>query len=132
MPLKISCLIITMKMKLKKKLYHCWTYKNMSSKYVQQDRLKSPNASDLARKRKVQSNPPVGMKKSKKGRNSAFAPKSISIRPCDEAPCRASLFGTTGTLFCSACREQLSVKSQVIKLHIKRLHSNIRDNAVQL
>ena len=26
---------------------------------------------------------------------------------------------TTGTLFCSACREQLSVKSQVIKLHIK-------------
>ena len=42
------------------------------------DRLKAPKASDLARKRKVQSNPPVGMKRSKKGRNSAFAPKSIT------------------------------------------------------
>ena len=42
------------------------------------DMLKAPKASDLARKRKVQSNPPVGMKQSKKGRNSAFAPKSIT------------------------------------------------------
>ena len=46
--LKISCLI-TMKMML--------------------DRLKAPKASNLARKRKVQSNPPVGMKQGKKGRN---------------------------------------------------------------
>ena len=31
------------------------------------DRLRAPILSDLARKRKVQSNPPVGMKRSKKG-----------------------------------------------------------------
>ena len=42
------------------------------------DRLRSPTPSDLARKRKVQSNPPVGMKRSNKGSNSVFVPKSIT------------------------------------------------------
>ena len=36
------------------------------------DRLRPPILLDLARKRKVQSNPPVGMKRSKKGSNSAL------------------------------------------------------------
>ena len=42
------------------------------------DRLRLPTPSDLARKRSVQSNPPVGRKRSKKGGSSVFAPKSIS------------------------------------------------------
>lgn len=83
------------------------------------DRLKSPKASDLARKRKVQSNPPVGMKRSKKGKNSALAPKSITPYDRVKEHPGEPLTVTTGTLFCSACREQLSVKSQVIKLHLK-------------
>jgi hypothetical protein len=81
--------------------------------------LKAPKASDRARKRKVPSNPPVGMKQSKKGRNSAFAPKSITPYDRVKEHPGEPLTVTTGTLFCSACREQLSVKSQVIKLHIK-------------
>lgn len=83
------------------------------------DRLKAPKASDLARKRRVQSNPPVGKKWSKKGRNSAFAPKSITPYDRVKEHPGEPLTVTTGTLFCSACREQISVKSQVIKLHIK-------------
>ena len=76
-----------------------------------------PKTSDLARKRKVQSNPPVDMKRSKKGRNSAFAPKYITP-PYDHVKEHPGddLTVTTGTLFCSACREQLSVKSQVINI----------------
>ena len=76
--------------------------------------LKAPRASDLARKRKVQSNPPVGIKQSKKGRYSAFA-----ITPYDRVKEHPGepLTVTAGT----ACREQLLIKSQVIKLHIKSL-----------
>ena len=67
------------------------------------DMLKAPKASDLARKRKVQSNPPVGMKQS-------FAPKSITPYDRVKEHPGEPLTVTTGTLFCSACREQLSVK----------------------
>ena len=82
------------------------------------DRLKAPKASDLARKRRVQSNPPVGMKRSKKGKNSAFNnPKSITPYDRVKEHPGEPLTVTTGILFCSACREQLSLKSQVIKLH---------------
>jgi len=42
------------------------------------DRLRSPTPSDLAIKRSVQSNPPVGRKRSKKGGSSVFASTSIS------------------------------------------------------
>ena len=41
------------------------------------ERLRSPPPSDLARKRKVQSNPPKGRKRSKSC-GSAFAPKSVT------------------------------------------------------
>ena len=75
------------------------------------DRLKAPKASELARKRKVQSNPPVCMKRSKKGRNFAFAPKSITPYDRVKEHPGETLTVTTGTLFCSACREQLSESS---------------------
>lgn len=83
------------------------------------DRLKAPTLSDPARKRKVQSNPPVGMKRSNKGSNSAFVPKSITPYDRVKEHPREPLTMRTGKLFCSACREQLSVKSQVLKLHLK-------------
>ena len=80
------------------------------------DRLKSPKASDLARKRRVQSNPPVGMERSKKGKNSALAPKSITPYDRVKEHPGEPLTVTTGALFCSACREQLSVKSHSVQL----------------
>ena len=83
------------------------------------DRLRAPILSDLARKRKVQSNPPVGMKPSKKGSNSAFSPKSITPYDRVKEHPGEPLTVSTGKLFCSACKEQLSVKSQVLKLHMK-------------
>ena len=83
------------------------------------DRLRAPILSDLARNRKVQSNPPVGMKRSKKGSNSAFSPKSITPYDRVKEHPGEPLTVSTGKLFCSACKEQLSVKSQVLKLHMK-------------
>ena len=59
------------------------------------DKLKSPTSSDLARKRKLASNPPPkGMKRSK------FAGENLAV--------------LSGKLFCNACRETLSVKKSVL------------------
>ena len=74
------------------------------------DRLKAPKSSDLARKRKVQSNPPVGMKHSKKGRNSVFAPKSITPYDCVKEHPGEPLTVTSGTLLFSL---QIAAFSQV-------------------
>ena len=84
------------------------------------DRLRSPTPSDLSRKRSVQSNPPVGRKRSKKGGSSVFAPKSISpyYDRVKQHP-GESLTLRNGKLFCSGCREEVSTKNCVLKQHIK-------------
>ena len=79
--------------------------------------FKQPNPSVLARKRKIQTNPPVGKKRSRGKTNSD--PKKVS--PAD----RIKLFPdehfsvSVGKLFCLACREVLSTKKSVLGLHIK-------------
>ena len=83
------------------------------------DRLRAPTLSDPSRKRKVQSNPPVGKKRSKKGGNSVFAPKSITPYDRVKEHPGECLTVSNGKLFCCGCREQLSIKSQVLKLHIR-------------
>ena len=78
------------------------------------DRLKSPTPADIARPRKIQKNdPPRGQCKCRG--SSSSDPKSVTpsqrVREFD----KEALVVSHGHLFCSACREQLSVKRSVIK-----------------
>ena len=73
-------------------------------------RLKRPTASDLARKRRLQTNcPPIGRKTSKG--SAVNDPKSVSaaerVKAFPSEPFSVSLINK---LFCTACREHLSLK----------------------
>ena len=72
------------------------------------DRLKSPTSSDLARKRKVPTNPPKGVKKSKA--RAANEPSFVSILDRIKEFPNESLCNSRGKLFCNACRQPLSIK----------------------
>ncbi len=76
------------------------------------NRLRAPSMSDLARKRKIHSNPPppVGRKSSIQNFRK-FDPKTV--RPSGE-----ELAESAGNLFCKACRETLAVKCSVVQNHI--------------
>ena len=78
-------------------------------------KLKSP---DLARKRKLSTNPPPKGAKRSKGRN-VGDPKSVSpserLKQFPEENFKIS----DNKLFCTACREPLSIKKNVIEAHIK-------------
>ena len=82
-------------------------------------RLKRPTPSDLARKRKQQTNcPPVGRKISKG--LAGNDPKSVSGAERVKAfPSEPFSVSSSNKLFCKACREQLSLKKSTIELHIK-------------
>ena len=82
------------------------------------DRLKAPTPADIARPRKIQKNdPPKGQRRSKGP--SSSDPKGITpsqrVREFD----KEALTVSHGHLFCTACREQLSLKRCVIKNHIR-------------
>ncbi len=82
------------------------------------DQLRQPKQSELARKRKVPSNPPP--KGSKKGRGKVFN-EPVNVSPAiqlKEFPDQA-LCIQVGKLFCSGCREPLSLKKSIITLHIQ-------------
>ena len=79
--------------------------------------LKAPQASDLTRKRKIDSNPPVGQKRSR-GQGSS-EPKSVSAKDqVNEFPDECLTVSRGGKLFCSACREELSLRKNIITNHI--------------
>ena len=81
-------------------------------------RLKSPQPSTLARKRKIGMNfPPLGKKRGKG--STTYDPKSVS--PAERVKTYQSepFIVSSKKLFCSACREELSVKKSTIDLHIK-------------
>ncbi len=80
-------------------------------------RLCCPKASDLARKRKVDSNPPKG-KKCSQGLGVSDL-KSVTPRQrVGEYP--GQHFSVSNAkLFCQACREELSVKSSVLQSYIR-------------
>ena len=83
-------------------------------------RLRCPATSELARKRKVATNPPApptGRKRSK-GRNIGD-PKSVSPSERIKQFPEENLKVLNKKLFCDACREPLSVKKSVIEVHIK-------------
>ena len=83
------------------------------------DKLRSPVPSELARKRKVSTNPPpVGQKRSKGGSASAIL-KSVSPQDRVREFSDDNLCVSASKLFCRACREELSVKKSVIKNHVE-------------
>ena len=81
------------------------------------DKLKSPTSSDLARKRKLASNPPKGMKRSKG--IVQHEPQSVSASQRVREFAGENLSVLSGKLFCNACRETLFVKKSVLIQHVK-------------
>ena len=82
------------------------------------DRLKSPTPADISRKRKIKKNaPPKGKRRC---RGSLLSdPKGVTpfqrVREFSEE----SLIVSHGRLFCSACREEISLKRSIVKNHIR-------------
>ena len=77
-------------------------------------RLKAPKKSDLCRKRKIQSLPPIGKKRA----SGLKEPKVLPTQRVSEFP-GEQLSVSLGRLFCNACRETLSVKRSTVLNHIK-------------
>ncbi len=78
---------------------------------------KAPQPSCLTRKRVVDCNPPVGRKKSR-GQGSS-EPKSVSPKDrVNEFPTECLTVSGNGHLFCNACREEISLRKNIITSHI--------------
>ena len=81
------------------------------------DKFRSPQPAEIGRKRKTSINPPRGKRRSA-GRGS-FDPKSVGpAQRVREFP-ENHLCVSAGKLFCQACREELSTKLSVLKIHLK-------------
>ena len=88
-------------------------------------RLRPPVASDLSRKRKLVTNPGIGNRRSKSSSPNSTAaksePKSISAKDrAEEFKDEPFTAQANGGLFCTACRELVSLKKQNIHVHISR------------
>ena len=85
------------------------------------DVLKGPASSDLARKRRIATNPPMGAKRRTSQAKGRSEPTSVTpkerVREFKDEPLTVSC----GRLFCSACREPMSLKKSVLKLHIESI-----------
>ncbi len=83
------------------------------------EKLRCPNSAEIGRKRKVRCNqlPPSGTRRGKA--RSTHDPKSVvPLQRVGEFP-NELLTVSAGRLFCSACREELSLKTSVIRYHLK-------------
>ena len=81
------------------------------------DVLRPAKLSELSRKRSVQSNPPKGKRSCARGKSD---PKSVSVsQRIAKHPNEEFVVGSNGKLFCTACREELSLKSSVLKKQIQ-------------
>ena len=80
-------------------------------------RLRAPKPSELARKRIVKSNPPIGRKRCR-GRCDAD-PKNVTVSDRLKEYSEEGFVSSCGHLFCSSCREVVSLKKSVIELHIQ-------------
>ena len=83
------------------------------------DTLRAPKLSELTRKRKVDSNPPPRGKRRARGEGSS-EPKTVSAARVKEFPKECLTATGTGTpkLFCTACREGLSLRKNIIVSHV--------------
>ena len=90
--------------------------------------LKAPTASQLARKRKTHSNPPTGVKRRTTTVKADYEPKSVSPSTRVREFPDENLTVSAGNLFCSACREPISVKKSIVKLHLdSQKHKTSKD-----
>ena len=82
--------------------------------------LKSPKLSDLTRKRKVDCNPPPKGKRRSRGEGANDLKTVTAAQRVKEFS--GKHLATTGNgstkLFCTACREELSIKKNVIVSHV--------------
>ena len=84
------------------------------------DALKAPALSDLTRKRSVHCNPPPKGKRRARGEGSS-EPKSITAsQRVKEFPeeCLEVTGAGKSKLFCKTCREELSLKKNIIVSHV--------------
>ena len=94
------------------------------------DTLKAPRPSDLARKRKICRNCPPTGKRTARG-TGCSEPKSI--KPQDRiAEFPDECLSVTGKkLFCNACREELSLRKNIVANHIaSNKHKNGKEKLV--
>lgn len=83
------------------------------------DRLKAPDKSDLARKRRIERPKTTGADKRKKsGASNQTDPKTVSPAYRLKQFPGEFLEVRRGKLFCVACREELSLKKSTVKTHI--------------
>ena len=82
------------------------------------DRLKSATAADIARPRKTKRNDPPRGKRRCKGAVSC-EPKGVTPQQRVREFTNESLTVSQGHLFCTACRERLSIKRSIIKNHVQ-------------
>ena len=81
-------------------------------------RLWAPSQSEIMRKRKVRVNPPhTGARKKKPA--CSTDPKGVSVVQKVNEFSGEMLINSAGKLFCSACREELSLKLSIVKNHVE-------------
>ena len=83
------------------------------------DKLRCPRESDLARKRKVQTNPCAGVKRSKGA--ASFEPQKVSLSSRIKEFPDQHLSNNKGKLFCDACRQFLSLKKVLFRFMLSLL-----------
>ena len=79
--------------------------------------LRAPKPSDIARKRKTRVNPPKGKRRSCS--RGLCDPKFVTPSQRVKEHSGEELVVSNGKLFCQACREELSLKANIVKNHIK-------------
>ena len=82
-------------------------------------RLRAPTQSELMRKRKVRVNAPPHTGERKRKPTCSTDPKGVSAAQRAKEFAGEMITVSTGKLFCSACREELSLKHSIIKGHVQ-------------
>ena len=91
-----------------------WTPMSGIQNYLTQ--LRAPRRSDLTRKRKVRQNSVVSRKRKP---SCSSDPRSVTPLQRVREFADEALTVSAGKLFCTACREELSLKQSIIKGHVK-------------
>ncbi len=81
--------------------------------------LRAPTASDIMRKRKVRTNNPPRTGARRKTPKCSTDPKNFSASDRAKEFNNEMIVVSCGKLFCSACREELSLKLSIIKNHVQ-------------
>lgn len=85
------------------------------------DKLRAPRKSELTRKRKLRKNPPSHPTYAKRRPSCSTDPKSVTpLSRAREFP-DENLAVSAGKLFCTACREEISLKRSIVASHISSI-----------